>query len=600
MTPGSPPRKAEHEVRAKADRDESRAGAPRRRSAETVLRQASFGFAAIAVLSAAVNALVLVSPLYMFQVFDRVLVTYRIETLFYLSLIAAICVAVLGIFDWLRGLAVARLGRWWDETMRPDVFDAALVIARLRGSSGAPFQDLQTIRNFVGGPGVLPFFDAPWTPLFVALIFLLHPLLGFIAIASAVVIFALAVASDLVSRRAMAGIVQRNTANLAFAAAVFRNADAVHAMGMQENVTARFDDRQRPVADATQRMAERLALISAMSKAIRIGVQIAILGLGAYLATKGDLTSGGMIAGSIILGRALAPVEQAIGSWRGFTAAREAHRRLRELLRAAPAGRLRTALPAPKGRMQVENVTLVMPGSDKRILQNISFTLDPGTVLALVGPSAAGKSSLCRLLVGSWTPSAGRIRLDGAELAIRGSRDHARYIGYLPQGIELFAGTVKENIARFGEATDEDIVEAARRAACHEMILSLPNGYETEIGEGGAFLSGGQRQRVALARALFGETRLLVLDEPSSNLDQEGEQALIDAVGAAKRRGATIIIVSHRMAMMRAVDMIGMLRNGRLEALGTRDDILQRLRAAMEARGANVATLQPPAREHGP
>jgi PrtD family type I secretion system ABC transporter len=559
-----------------------------------LLRQAAFGFAILAALSAAVNALVLVSPLYMFQIFDRVLVTYRVETLLYLSLVAAACIVALGLFDWLRGVAVARLGRWWEEAARADVFDASLQAARLRGQYGASFQDLQLVRNFVGGPAVLPFFDAPWTPLFIALIFLLDVRLGLIAVASAIVLFALAVASDIASRHAARGMAQQQAANHAFAAAALRNADTVHAMGMRDALTARYAERQRPLASVAQAVAERLASIAAASKAIRIGVQIAVLGVGAYLVMQGRLTAGGMIAASIILGRALAPIEQAIGSWRAFSQALEAHRRIRDLLAATPAEREPTALPAPTGRLQVENVTLILPGSDKRIVQGVSFSLEPGTTLALVGPSAAGKSSLCRLLVGSWRPTAGKIRLDGAELAQRQISDRARHIGYVPQAIELFGGTVRDNIARFGECSDAAVVEAARRAGCHEMILALPNGYDTEIGEGGAFLSGGQRQRIALARALFGDARLLVLDEPSSNLDQEGEASLVEAMLEAKRSGATIVLVSHRMAMMRGVDLIGVVRQGALEMIGPRDEVLRRLRPApAEIRGTNVAARQP-------
>ena len=546
-----------------------------------MLRQAAFGVGLIAALSAVLNALVLVSPLYMLQVFDRVLLTFRVETLLYLSLIAGGCIIVLGIFEWLRGVAVARLGRWWDETVRADLLDAALAAARVKGPGVASaFQDLQQVRNFVGSASMLPFFDAPWTPFFLALIFLLGPALGVLALGSAVVLFAFAVASDIVSRRASAGMAQRQSENLAFANAALRNADVVHAMGMRSAVTRRHEERQLVINRTNQKAAEQLALISGASKAVRIGVQIAVLGVGAWLVTRGELTSGGMIAASVILGRALAPIEQAIGSWRSFTAAREAHQRIQTLLKAVPPAAEPTALPAPLGHLAVDNVGFALPGQTKRTLQRVSFRLDPGTVMALVGPSAAGKSTLCRLLVGSWRPTDGNIRLDGADLSQRRSDDRFRHIGYVPQGIELFGGTVRDNIARLGEATDEMVVEAANRAGCHQMILGLPKGYETEIGDGGAFLSGGQRQRIALARALFGDPKLIILDEPNSNLDQEGENALIAALGDAKQKGTTIVLVSHRLTMMRVVDVIGLMRNGTLETVGPRDEMLRQLQGA--------------------
>ena len=568
------------------------AAPPARRPGEAMLRQAGFGVALIALLSGAVNLLILVSPIYMFQVFDRVLLTFRVETLIYLSLVAGVCILALGVFDALRGVAVARLGRWWDDTARPDLLDASLAAARTRGPHvGASLQDLAQVRNFVGGPSLLPFFDAPWAPLFIIVIFLLHPVLGFIALGSAIVLLCFAVANDVVSRQARAGTSGEQTTNSIFAATALRNADVVHAMGMQPAVVALHDRRQNEINAAGQVGAERTALITGASKAVRIGVQVAILGVGAWLVTLGELTAGGMIAGSIILGRALAPVEQAIGAWRGFTSAREAHGRITTLLSAVPASLEPTALPAPSGHLSVENVSLQLAGQDKPVLRNVSFALPPGSVMAVVGPSAAGKSSLCRLLVGSWRPVAGQVRLDGAELGQWRAEDRGRYIGYLPQAIELFGGTVSDNIARLGKADDAAVVEAAVRAGCHDMILRLPQGYDTEIGEGGAFLSAGQRQRIGLARALFGEPRLVVLDEPNSNLDQEGESALIAAIAAIKQTGATVVLVSHRFVMMRVVDMIGVLQGGVLAKFGPRDQMLQELQAVPKAPPREVAAM---------
>jgi PrtD family type I secretion system ABC transporter len=562
------------------------------RPGESMLRQAGYGVGLIALLSGGVNLLILVSPIYMFQVFDRVLLTYRVETLIYLSLVAGICIVALGIFDGLRGIAVARLGRWWDETARPDLLDASLAAARTRGPDvGATFHDLSQVRSFVGGSSLLPFFDAPWAPLFIAVIFLLHPVLGFIALASGIVLLCFAVVNDMVSRRALAGISGNHIANGIFAATALRNADVVHAMGMQPAVVALHDRRQNAINAASQVGAERTAVIAGVSKAVRIGVQVAILGVGAYLVTLGELTAGGMIAASIVLGRALAPVEQGIGAWRGFTAAREAQARIAALLKAVPATPEPTALPAPSGQLSVENVSLQIAGQDRLVLRQVSFALEPGSVMAVIGPSAAGKSSLCRVLVGSWRPAAGHVRLDNADVGQLRSEDRGRHIGYLPQAIELFGGTVRDNIARLGEADDAAVVAAARIAGCHEMILRLPNGYDTEIGEAGAFLSGGQRQRIGLARALFGNPRLVVLDEPNSNLDQEGESALIAAIAEIKQQGATVILVSHRFAMMRVVDMIGVLRGGMLEKFGPRDEMLEALQAVPRGPVRKVAAM---------
>ena len=557
-----------------------------------MLRQAAVGVALIALLSGAVNFLILVSPLYMFQVFDRVLLTFRVETLIYLSVVAGLCIVVLGVFDALRGVAVARLGRWWDDTARPDLFDASLAAARTRGPNvGATLQDLQVVRSFVGGSSLLPFFDAPWAPLFIAVIFLLHPILGLIALGSAVVLLSFALANDVFSRMARAGTAASQIANGVFATTALRNADVVHAMGMKPAVVALYDRRQNEINGAGQTGAERTAMITGASKAVRIGVQVAILGVGAYLVTRGELTAGGMIAGSIVLGRALAPIEQSIGSWRGFTQAREAHGRITALLQSVPAAAEPTALPAPSGKLWVENLSLRLPGQDKPVLRQVSFALEPGSVMAIVGPSAAGKSTLCRLLVGAWRPAAGHVRLDGAELDQWRSEDRARYIGYLPQAIDLFGGTVRDNIARLGPTDDPAVIEAATRAGCHDMILRLPKGYDTEIGEGGAFLSGGQRQRIGLARALFGNPRLVVLDEPNSNLDQEGESALIAAIAEIKQQGATVVLVSHRFAMMRVVDMIGVLKAGVMEKFGPRDQMLQELQAVPQTAARKVTAM---------
>ncbi|RWM79252.1 MAG: type I secretion system permease/ATPase [Mesorhizobium sp.] len=561
-----------------------------RRPAERMLAQAGYGIGLIALLSGGVNALVLISPIYMLQIYDRVLQTYRVETLLYLSLIAVACVVVLGIFDSLRGMAASRLGRWWDETARSDIFDAALSASRLKGSNAAAsMHDLQQVRSFVGSPSMLPFFDAPWTPVFLGLIFLLHPVLGLLGVFSALVLLCFALANDLFSHTAQARLGGKPAANSVFVATAMRNSDVVHAMGMQPAVVRLHERHQDEINAISQQAGERSALVLGASKAVRIGVQIAVLGIGAYLVTLGELTAGGMIGASIVLGRALAPIEQGIGSWRSFTAAREANSRIKILLRSGQPFVEPTALPPPAGKVSVENLSLVLQGHDRPVLRQVSFVLEPGSVLAIVGPSAAGKSTLCRVLVGSWRPSTGHVRIDGAALEHWRTEDRNRHMGYLPQSIELFGGTVRQNIARLGDASDAEVVKAAQRAGCHDMILRLTKGYDTEIGEGGIFLSGGQRQRIALARALLGNPRVVVLDEPNSNLDQEGESTLIAAIAEIKQAGATVVLVSHRFAMMRVVDMIAFLRDGVLEKFGPRDQMLEELRAVPAQVGKKVA-----------
>lgn len=549
-----------------------------------MLRRARYGLCVVAAFSAMINLLILVSPLYMLQVYDRVLTSFRVETLLYLSLIAVISIMTLGVFDVLRGVAVSRLGRWWDETVRPALFAAALSRAQRHGPQvGAVLNDLQTVRGFVGSANIMPFFDAPWTPLFLGLIFLLHPVLGMLAVASGLTLLALAVIGDRLARAAQKGVAAEVAASNAFCTAALRNADVVYAMGMGTTVSRLYQNRQHKLNVAGAAGGERSAIITGVSRTIRIGVQIAVLGLGAWLVLNRELTGGGMIAASIILGRALAPIEQGMGSWRAFIAAREAQGRISALMRDEPHDAPDpVALPAPTGQLTVENLTMVFPGQDKPVLRRVTFRLDAGQVLAVIGPSAAGKSALCRLMVGTWRPTGGHIRLDDAELGAWREADRAKYIGYLPQAIELFGGTVRQNIARLGHAEDSAIIAAAQMAGCHETILRLPRGYDTEIGEGGCYLSGGQRQRIALARGLFGDPRLIVLDEPNANLDQDGEAALLAAIAKVRNAGATVVLVNHRHTMMQAVDKIAILRDGILENFGARDSVLAQMQAASQ------------------
>ncbi|WP_437376985.1 type I secretion system permease/ATPase [Inquilinus limosus] len=545
------------------------------------LRACRFSFVVIGLFSLVMNGLLLAQPLYMLQVYDRVLTTSRVETLIMLTAMAAAALLILGLLDMLRSAIMVRLGRWLNARLAP-VFLASSVRARLQGDeAGAqPLRDLAAVQTFVGGSGLTFLFDAPLVPLFVALVWVLHPDLGILALGAALLLFSLSLLNDLLTRKPLleANVAQIR-ANLQ-AETTIRNAEVVRAMGMLPAMVDRWRDVHERTLDAGQRASERSGMILGLTKALRFLVQVAILALGALLVIRGELSPGSMIACSILIGRALAPIEQAVTAWKVFIAARIAYSRLKSRLLMLPPEVGRIRLPAPSGRLTLENVTYTPPGGRRSVLRQISFTVEPGEVLAVVGPSAAGKSTLCRLLVGLVQPTSGQIRLDGADLSHWDPDQLGQYLGYLPQDVELFAGTVADNIARMRSGNDQDVIAAAQLGHAHEMILHLADGYETQIGDAGAKLSGGQRQRIGLARAVYGNPRLIVLDEPNANLDQTGEAALAGAVNELKARGAAMVIIGHRPSTLAHADKILVLKDGRAEIYGPRDAVLQRLRKA--------------------
>ncbi|MGV8833378.1 MAG: type I secretion system permease/ATPase [Devosia sp.] len=535
-------------------------------------------FGVVMVFSIFVNLLVLTSPLYMMQVYDRVLGTGHIETLIFLSLIALAAVTVLGLLEGVRSHLLTRLGRFLDLALRDPVLTQAIAQSRRDAQNHRRLiDDLTTARNYLGSSAVLPFFDAPWVPFFILIMAMLHPWLGILALASAVILFGMALANDHFCRTPLRIAANQQIIANEFAGAAILNSEVIHAMGMQPAVAEKYRQQVEQMTEASQKAADTGAKITAASKAVRIIVQSATLGLAAYLVIRAEMSPGGMIAGSIILGRALAPIEQSIGSWKQFVNARDSYKNIKGFLNSRPAVAERISMPALKGRVQVENVSFTMPRAERPSLRRASFRLEPGTALALVGPSASGKSTLCRLLVGAWHPTNGNVRIDGADIVGLNPADIGAAIGYLPQNVELFSGTVKSNIARLGPTSDEDVIEAAKAAGCHDMILRLQDGYETELGPRGMFLSGGQRQRIGLARALYGNPQLIVLDEPNSNLDQEGELALVQAMRQRKALGATIIVVSHRTSLLEPIDKLGVMRDGVLEQFGDRDEVLQEM-----------------------
>jgi ATP-binding cassette subfamily C protein/ATP-binding cassette subfamily C exporter for protease/lipase/ATP-binding cassette subfamily C protein EexD len=487
----------------------------------------------------------------------------------------------MGVLEMLRSAVIVRLGRWLNARLAP-VFLASSVRARIQGdeSGPQPLRDLGALQSFVGGSGLTFLFDTSMVPLFVALVWLLHPYLGMLALGAAALLFSLSLLNDLLTRKALLeGNVAQIRANVQAETAI-RNAEVVQAMGMLPTMVKRWQGVHERSLAGSRAAAERSGMIVGVTKAMRFAVQITVLGLGALLVLKGQLTAGSMIACSILTGRALAPVEQAVGAWKVFVGARIAYSRLKLRLMMMPPEADRTRLPAPLGQLSIERASFVASSGGRPILNQVSFTVEPGEVLAIVGPSAAGKSTLCRLMVGLLHPTSGKVRLDGADLDHWNRDQLGRYIGYLPQDVELFSGTVGENITRMEKGKDKDVIEAAKLAHAHDMIIRLSEGYDTQIGDGGAKLSGGQRQRIGLARAVYGNPRLIILDEPNANLDQVGEGALAGAVNELKQRGAAMVIIGHRPSTLAHADKVLLLKNGRVELYGPRDQVLQRLRKA--------------------
>lgn len=536
-------------------------------------------WAGIGLFSACLNILMLSVPLYMMQIYDRVLATRNVDTLLALTVMVAAALLILGLLDALRGRILARAGGWLDQELGGLVLSGAVVDA-LRAGGGVSAQglrDLAKVRGYVGGSGVLPLFDAPWAPVFIAIIFLIHPVLGWIAMGGAVMLFTCALLNDWTTRKKLTEANHASARALNTADAAIRNADAIVAMGMLPNLVRRWRDMGARGQALSSSAMDASGSISAIAKVARFGLQVAMLGVGAYLVILHEMTPGAMIAAAIILARGLAPMEQLINSWRFFTDARVSYQRLKTLVARTPDESERTTLPDPSGRLDIEQVSYIPPGVHEPVIRGASFRLDGGEALGMVGPSGAGKTTLVRLIIGSLTPTAGCVRLDGADVRIWPDEDRGRHVGYLPQNIELFAGAVRDNIARLGRAKDEDVVAAAQLAGAHEMILRLPNGYDTPIGAGGVPISGGQHQRIGLARAVFGNPALLVLDEPNAHLDAEGEQALLQAVVRMRERGTTVILIAQRAGAMAQMDKILVLREGMVSAFGGRDEIFKML-----------------------
>ena len=550
-------------------------------------RQFRSHFLYAGLFSFVINLILLVPPLYMIQVFDRVLVSRSTETLLMLTLAAVGTLVMLFLLDALRSTLLLSAGGLIDRLLGERVISALISNASKvnRVESVHGLRDVSLMRNFLGGASIIALFDLPWGVFFVLFTFLFHPLLGMIALLSVAALFALAWSNEKLNRADLEKVQVDGRRAGQFIDQGLRNADVVNALGMRRGFVQRWERMNAPVLEGQEETGQRMGRINSLSKALRQLVQVIMMAAGAWLVVADNMTAGVMLASTIILGRALAPFESLLANWNNLVGARVAFARLKPHLeqKLLPP---EVRLPAPEGRVAVERVTLAGATPDRPIIRGVAFELAPGESVAIIGPSASGKSSLARLIIGVWTPTTGAVRLDGAEIA-KLDRDHiGPYLGYLPQDVELFPGTVAENIARLGELDSEAVVKAAQYAQAHELILRLPRGYETQIGGGSNSLSGGQMQRIGLARALYGQPRLVVLDEPNANLDAEGEASLQQVVRRLRQDKVTLVLVTHRPALLDQIDKVLVMREGSQDAFGPREEILAKVLPLRQARGS--------------
>ena len=556
---------------------------PSRSALHAALAACRGSFLTVGFFSLFVNFLMLVPAFYMLQVYDRVIASGSESTLLMLSLILLLLLTTLGALEWVRSRIMVRISTRLDCLLGPRLYDASFKQALQSGgmnASAQPLNDLTGLRQFLTGNGLFAFFDAPWLPIYLAVMFLFHPWYGWFGVFSALVLIALAYANERLTNKMLQQANKENLAATAFTAKNLRNAEVVASMGMLPQLRRRWQARNDQVLRLQSLASDRAGTVTALSKTFRLLVQSLILALGAWLVLERELSPGLMIAGSILLGRALAPIDLMIGVWKGFSAARAQYARLDELLEKIAAEPERMPLPAPRGEVALENLAVVPPGSQLPALRGVNLHVAAGEAVGVVGPSGAGKSTLARALLGIWPAAQGKVRLDGADVFGWRSEELGPYVGYLPQDIELFEGTIGENIARFGELDPAKVVEAARLAGVHELILRLPEGYDTLIGATGGALSGGQRQRIGLARAGYGKPKLIVLDEPNSNLDDLGERALVAALQALKAGGTTLFVITQRSGVLAAVDKLLVLRDGLLALYGPRDRVLAEMQGA--------------------
>lgn len=576
---------------------------------QSALRICRGAFLTVALFSLFINLLMLVPPLYMLQVYDRVVTSRSVETLLMLTLVVVFLFIVMGGLELMRSRILVRVGNRLDTLLNQRLYSAMYQKTLMTPGkpSAQPLNDLTTIRQFLSGNGLFAFFDAPWIPVYIGVLYLFHPWFGMFAAGAGVILLIIAIINERITKDLLAEANAEHVQAQDLANSNLRNAEVLHAMGMLPGIMNRWSAKHYQYLLLQARASDRAGTLTNLSKVLRILFQSLILGLGAYLVLTGDLTPGMMIAGSIIMGRALAPIDQMIGGWKAFVASRTAYARLNELLVQVPAEQPRMPLPPPHGRIKLEGVSAAPPGERYATLRGIDLETARGEHIGIIGPSAAGKSTLARVILGIWPVQVGCVRLDGADIGQWNRERLGPYIGYLPQDIELFDGTISENIARFGEVDPTRVVEAAQKAGVHEMILRQPNGYDTYLGAGGGALSCGQRQRIGLARALYGNPVLVVLDEPNANLDEAGEEALAQSFARLKQEGTTLFVISHRPAILERVDRILVLKEGQISLLAPPAQITvqstgqARAMANHKQSSAGVTAMRPIARgRHAP
>lgn len=557
-------------------------------AALTAYKRAFFN---IGLFSAVINLLMLAPALYMLQVYDRVLASGNEMTLLMLTLMILGLFGLMGALEWVRSQVVIRLGTQMDMRLNQRVYDAAFEAQLSTGSpaAGQALNDLTSLRQFATGNALFAFFDAPWFPVYLWVIFMFSPWLGLLALGGAVLLMLLAWLNQRVSQGPLKAASELSVEATQQASAHLRNAEAIEAMGMLATLRGHWLTQHTAFLAQQNLASEKTASVGAWSKGVRLALQSLVLGLGALLAVQGQITAGMMIAGSILMGRVLSPIDQLIGVWKQWTSARLAYQRLESLLQAHPARPPRMALPDPRGELAVEQLSASAPGTRRATLSNLSFTLPAGQVLGVIGPSGCGKSTLARLLIGVWQPLAGKVRLDGAQLSQWDKQQLGPHLGYLPQDIQLFAGTIAQNIARFARVDADKVLAAAQMAGVHSLILQMPEGYDTRLGDGGAGLSGGQKQRIGLARALYGLPALIVLDEPNANLDEAGEQALLQAIAQLKQLKRTLILITHKPNVLTLTDQLLILREGQLQAYGPTAKVLAAPKPAAPKPAMNVS-----------
>ena len=539
-------------------------------------------FWTIGAFSAIINLLMLVPSLYMLQVYDRVLASRNEITLLMLTLLMLGAYLFMGALEVIRSFVLVRVGARFDMVLNKRIYTASFEqnLKQAGGNAGQALNDLTNLRQFLTGNALFAFFDAPWFPIYLIVIFMFDPWLGLFALGGTIVLVVLAYVNERVTKQPLTEANTMAISASTLATNNLRNAEVIESMGMLPNLISRWFKMHGKFLNLQADASQKAGSIGAVTKFVQTSLQSLVLGLGALLVLEQKITPGMMIAASILVGRTLAPVQQVIGVWKSWSSTRSAYDRLTKLLDANPARPAGMALPAPKGVLTLEGVTAAPPGTRNPIVKNVSFGIVPGDVLGILGPSGSGKSTLARLLVGVWPAMMGKVRLDGADIYSWNKAELGPHLGYLPQDIELFGGTVSENIARFGEVDAEKVVQAAKRAGVHDMILHFPEGYDTQLGDGGAGLSGGQKQRIGLARAMYGDPSLIVLDEPNSNLDDAGEQALVAAVTDLRQRGKTIILITHRTSIIGATTKLLLMREGAVHMFGPTGQVLAALQEA--------------------